>query len=236
MNSKIFSLVQENLSRLFDQSVAADTDLDSLSWTVNKRLLFENLVGSALELPVHSRGTVEQLVDSLGQQYLARFFGQHWGHAMDQYRQTGWALVDRVNALNPGRVLDVGCGFNLFRGRIQNVIGLDPYNDEADVKLDIIDYAAEPQSFDVILALGSLCYNSELEVEQRFAHCVRLLKSGGPFILRVNPDAFFQKYPYIDFFAWTLEVAKLWAQRYNLCLDAWEPDALGRYYVAYTRL
>ena len=155
---------------------------------------------------------------------------------MGSYQQTGWGMIDRVNALNPDRVLDVGCGFNLFRDRIPNLTGLDPYNSAADVQLDIIDYQADPSSFDVILALGSLCYNSESEVEQRFAHCVNLLRPGGRFWLRVNPHVFFQTYPYIDFFAWSIEVAKLWAQRYNLCLDAWEPDALGRYYLAYTRL
>lgn len=236
MNNKIFNLVQENLRLVFDCDCTPNTDLAVLPWTATKTQIFQHRIQQALNLPVSVSGTVEQLVDKLGTQYLGRFFGQDWGHTMDEYEQTGWALVDRVNAMNPGRVLDVGCGFNLFRGRIQNLTGLDPYNTAADIQLDIIDYHAPPASYDVVLALGSLCYNSEQEVEQRFAHCVQLLRPGCPFLLRVNPYAFFQKYPYIDFFAWSLEVANVWGQRYNLRLDAWEPDALGRYYVAYTRL
>jgi hypothetical protein len=134
-------------------------------------------------------------------------------------------------------VLDVGCGYHPFKGRIHNIIGIDPYNDAADYEVDILDYKVRPESHDVIIALGSINFNSQDEIEQRFAHCVNLLKPGGKFFLRANPGIPHKTGPYVDIFPWTFEIVNQFAEKYNLHLDEFkkEPTELGRLYFVYTK-
>ena len=40
--------------------------------------------------------------------------------------------------MNPDNVVDIGCGFNEFKGKITNLIGIDPYNDKADIMYSYI--------------------------------------------------------------------------------------------------
>ena len=55
-----------------------------------------------------------------------------------------WSGLDQ---LPPGsRVLDVGCGYHPFKGRINNIVGIDPYNNCADYEVDILDYKVKPKS------------------------------------------------------------------------------------------
>jgi SAM-dependent methyltransferase len=236
MNTKIFNLVQKNLDNLLKIQVTPQTNLVQLNWTDGKRKLFMAQLQKQLGVDIRWFETVEQLVDNLTVKYMDLFFGQNWGHTMDQYVQTGWALADVVNSLNPRSVLDVGCGFNLFKGRIKNLTGLDPYNSAADLKIDIRAYRAPKNSHDVILALGSLCYNSRDEVEHEFAHCVDLLETNGKMFMRVNPNAEFSKFPYLEFFEWSPAIAQEFAEKYQLRMETWEQDGLGRFYLVYTKL
>jgi hypothetical protein len=79
--------------------------------------------------------------------------------------------------------------------------------------------------------------NSKDEIEQRFAHCVNLLKPGGKFYLRANPGVTHKAGPYVDIFPWSFEVVNAFAEKYNLNLDTFkkEPTELGRLYFVYTR-
>ena len=58
-------------------------------------------------------------------------------------------MDNEINKLNPRKVLDVGCGYNQFKGRINNLIGIDPYNNCADYQVDIFEFVDEPNSYDV---------------------------------------------------------------------------------------
>jgi hypothetical protein len=106
----------------------------------------------------------------------------------------------------------VGCGYHPFKGRITNIIGIDPYNNCADYEVDILDYKVKPESHDVIMALGSINFNSRDEIESRFAHCVALLKPGGKFFLRANPGITHKTGPYVEIFPWTFEVVNEFAE------------------------
>jgi carboxypeptidase Taq len=90
-----------------------------------------------------------------------RFFSEIWKPRTGDYDYTGWQLADEINALNPESVLDVGCGYHPFKGRIPNLIGIDPYNNCADFMVDILDYKVKPASHDHIIALGSINFNSQ---------------------------------------------------------------------------
>ena len=242
MNTKIFNLLVQNLHTAFslpkyaDISIDADTQVQDLPWTPARYRKFKDAVEAELSLPCDYVGTLRSIVDDLSERYILRFFSEIWKPRTGDYEHTGWELVDEINQLNPERVLDVGCGYHPFKGRINNLIGIDPYNNCADYEVDILDYKVKSESHDVILALGSINFNSKDEIEQRFAHCVDLLKKGGKFYLRANPGISHKTGPYVEIFPWSFEIANEFAERYNLHLDTFKRDANDRLYFVYTKL
>jgi hypothetical protein len=99
--------------------------------------------------------------------------------------------------------------------------------------VDILDYVG---SHDVVIALGSINFNSRDEIESRFARCVAILDTGGKFYLRANPGITHRTGPYVDIFPWTFEVVKEFAEKYRLNLDTYKKDANDRLYFVYTKL
>jgi len=242
MNTKIFSLITKNLQSSFilpkysKISITEDTVVDALPWTPARYRKFKDTVEAELCLPCEYRGTLKQIVDDLSERYTHRFFAEIWKPRTGDYEHTGWSLVDEINALNPESVLDVGCGYHPFKGRIQNLVGIDPYNNCADYEVDILDYRVKPASHDVIIALGSINFNSRDDIEQRFSHCVNLLKPGGKFYLRANPGITHKTGPYVEIFPWTFEVVNEFAETYQLQLETFKRDANERLYFVYTKL
>jgi SAM-dependent methyltransferase len=242
MNTKIFSLITKNLQSAFilpkysKISVMEETQVDALPWTPARYRKFKDAVEAELSLPCEYRGTLREIADDLSERYTHRFFAEIWKPRTGDYEHTGWSLVDEINALEPQSVLDVGCGYHPFKGRIQNLVGIDPYNNCADYEVDILDYKVKPESHDVIIALGSINFNSRDDIEQRFSHCVDLLKPGGKFYLRANPGITHKTGPYVEIFPWTFEVVNEFAETYNLKLDTFKRDANDRLYFVYTKL
>jgi len=244
MNTKIFSLLVKNLNLAFPLAkhaeirvgIGADTVVDTLPWTPARYRKFRDAVEAELSLPCEYCGTLQEICDDLSERYIHRFFAEIWKPRTGDYEHTGWALADEINALNPESVLDVGCGYHPFKGRIQNLIGIDPHNNCADYEVDILDYKVKPESHDVIIALGSINFNSRADIESRFAHCVSLLKIGGKFFLRANPGVTHKSGPYVDIFPWTFQVVSEFAEKYNLHLDTFKKDANERVYFVYTKL
>ena len=243
MNTKIFSLITKNLHLAFNLpkyaniSITADTHVQSLPWTPARYSKFKDAVEAELALLCEYRGSIKDIVADLSERYTHRFFSEIWRPRTGEYDHSGWALVEEINKSNPDRVLDVGCGYHPFKGRINNIVGIDPYNDAADYEVDILDYKVKSESYDVIIALGSINFNSQDEIEERFAHCVSLLKPGGRFYLRANPGISHKTGPYVDIFPWTFEVVNEFAERYNLQLETFkkEPAELGRLYFVYSK-
>ena len=244
MNTKIFALLEKNLKNSFNlpkyqkisESITADTVVQELPWTPVRYRKFKDAVEAELHLDCDYIGTVKDITQDLSERYILRFFSEIWKPRTNEYEHTGWQLVDEVNKLNPEKVLDVGCGYHPFKGRMQNLIGIDPYNNCADYEVDILEYRVKPESLDAILALGSINFNSRDEIEARFSHCVNLLKKGGKFFLRANPGISHKTGPYVDIFPWTFEVANEFAEKYNLNLDTFKRDANERLYFVYTKL
>lgn len=240
MNTKIFNLLTKNLQTAFNLpkyaaiSINADTRVQDLPWTPARYRKFRDSVEAELALSCDYVGTVKEITHDLSERYARRFFSEIWKPRTADYEYTGWELANEINQLNPERVLDVGCGYHPFRGRIQNIIGIDPYNNCADYEVDILEYRVRHQ-YDVIIALGSINFNSRDEVEQRFAHCVNLLKPGGRFYLRANPGIPHRTGPYVEIFPWTFEIVNEFAENYNLNLDTYKKDANDRLYFVYTR-
>ena len=243
MNTKIFTLLQKNLQTAFNLpkyskiSITEDTVVQDLPWTPARYKKFKDAVWDELQIQSDYIGTLRDIVADLSERYTHRFFAEIWKPRTGDYDHSGWALAEEVSKLNPKNVLDVGCGYHPFKGRIPNLVGIDPYNNCADYEVDILDYKVKPESHDVIIALGSINFNSKDEIEERFAHCVSLLEQGGRFYLRANPGLPHKTGPYVDIFPWSFEIVNEFAEKYNLKLLEFkkEPAELGRLYFVYQK-
>ena len=239
MNTKIFNLLTKKLNDTFNLpkydniSIDADTVVQDLPWTPARYRKFKDAVEAELSLPCDYVGTIRDITHDLSERYINRFFSEIWKPRTGDYDYTGWELADEINKQNPRSVLDVGCGYHPFKGRINNLLGIDPYNNCADYMVDILDYVGR---HDVIIALGSINFNSRDEIESRFKRCVDILDAGGRFYLRANPGVTHKTGPYVDIFPWTFEVVKEFAEKYNLRLLEFKKDANDRLYFVYEKL
>ena len=241
MNTKIFALLQKNLQTAFNlpkyakisEAIDENTVVQNLPWTPARYRKFKDAVEAELSLPCDYVGTLKDITADLSERYINRFFGEIWKPRTSDYDYTGWELAEEVNKLNPRSVLDVGCGYHPFKGRINNIVGIDPYNNCADYMVDILDYVGK---HDVVIALGSINFNSRDEIEARFKKCVDLLDQGGRFYLRANPGIAHKTGPYVDIFPWSFEVVKEFADTYNLKLLTFKKDANDRLYFVYEKL
>lgn len=240
MNTKIFNLIKKNLHEAFSlpkyQTIEINetTVVEALPWTPVRYRKFKDAVEAELSLPCDYIGTVKNIVADLSERYTDRFFREIWKPRTGDYDYTGWALAEEIAQQDPKNVLDVGCGYHPFKGRIPNLVGIDPYNNCADYEVDVLEYRVK-QQHDHIIALGSINFNSQDEIETRFAHCVDLLAPGGKFYLRANPGIAHKTGPYVDIFPWTFEIAKLFAEKYNLRLLTFKRDANDRLYFVYQK-
>lgn len=241
MNNLIFGLLKKNLEEAFKLPKYSklvfdeNTVVDSLPWTPARYRKFKDAIENELQLNSDYVGTLKEIVDDLSERYTHRFFGEIWKPRTDEFTHSGWQLAEEVNKLNPKSVLDVGCGYHPFKGRIQNLVGIDPYNNLADYQIDILEYKVKPGTHDVIIALGSINFNSRDEIEARFSHCVDLLESKGHFFLRVNPGISHKTGPYVEIFPWSFEIVNEFAEKYNLKLLEFKKDGNGRLYFVYQK-
>lgn len=241
MNTKIFALLQKNLQTAFNlpkyakisEAIDENTVVQNLPWTPARYRKFKDAVEAELSLPCDYVGTLKDITADLSERYIDRFFGEIWKPRTGDYDYTGWELAEEVNKLNPRSVLDVGCGYHPFKGRINNIVGIDPYNNCADYMVDILDYVGK---HDIVIALGSINFNSRDEIEARFKKCVDLLDQGGRFYLRANPGIPHKTGPYVDIFPWSFEIVKEFADTYNLKLLTFKKDANDRLYFVYEKL
>lgn len=232
MNNKIFTYIQKKLQDTFHlakygeirAAIEADTHLEDLPWTPVRKLKFQQDLESTFGVPIELEGTVADLAQRTDVRYLNWFFGEIWKPRTEQYQWTGYRIAEEICRMNPEKVLDVGCGYNPFKGRIPNLIGIDPYNNCADYMVDILDYHVEPASFDHVIALGSINFNSREEIEQRFAASVNLLAPGGHLWMRCNPGHSHKNGPWVEIFPWSFDVAHDLANKNNLTLETLKKD------------
>lgn len=244
MNTKIFALLKKNLLLAFNlpkyakisQAIDETTMVDQLPWTPARYRKFKDAIAAELSFDdFDTTGILEDIVNQLDQRYLGRFFGEIWKPSTDIYQYSGWGMVEEINAKDPKSVLDFGCGYNPFKGRIKNLVGIDPYNNCADYMVDILDFKVEPESFDHIIAFGSLNFNGHKEIYQRFSKLVEVLMSGGKMYFRANPGIRWPNAVYVDIFPWTFEIAYDLAQQHNLTLETFKKDSNNRLYFVYVK-
>jgi hypothetical protein len=135
MNLKIFELLRKNLYISFKlpkyqsvmQSLTYETEINLLPWTPARFQKFKEQIENELQFKdINFTGSIHDVVDRLDKMYLNRFFGEIWKPNTDIYQYSGWKIVEEINKQSPRAVLDVGCGYNPFKGRIKNLRGIDP--------------------------------------------------------------------------------------------------------------
>jgi len=180
--------------------------------------------------------TLEQYTDAIDNACLHKYFSKYWQNDMKKWKYSGVALIDEVNSLKPRAVLDVGCGYNEFKGKIDNLIGIDPYNDRADLQVSTLDYKTD-QRFDVIMCLGSVNFGNRDKIIEEVSRCVNLLAEGGTMFFRVNPGVQHDKpeADWIEFFAWNVPFIIELSEIFNLQVVDIRDDTNQRKYFIYRK-
>ena len=159
---------------------------------------------------------IVDLTNTIDYNVLKKYFTTVWQPITKKYKYSGLSIVDEVNNLKPLRVLDLGCGYNEFKGKINNLIGVDPYNNKADIQSSILDYKSQEQ-FDVVISLGSINFGTVDKIYAELENAVNLTKPNGLLYFRVNPGTQHQapEAQWIQFFNWTSEFIINCSQQLN---------------------
>ena len=181
--------------------------------------------------------TLEQYAEAIDVACLHKYFSKYWENDIKKWKYSGLALVEEVNSLKPRAVLDVGCGYNEFKGKINNLIGIDPYNDRADLEVSTLEYRTT-QKFDVIMCLGSVNFGSRDKIIAETGRCVDLLEDNGTMFFRVNPGVQHEKpeAKWIEFYAWNVPFIIELAEIFNLKILDIRDDSNQRKYFIYRKL
>ena len=181
--------------------------------------------------------TLEQYAEAIDVACLHNYFSKYWENDIKKWKYSGLALVDEVNNLKPRAVLDVGCGYNEFRGKIHNLTGIDPYNDRADLRVSTLEFRTD-QKFDVIMCLGSINFGSRDKIIAEIGRCVDLLEDGGTMFFRVNPGVQHNKpeAKWIEFFALNVPFMIELSEMFNLKVLDIRDDSNQRKYFIYRKV
>ena len=153
-------------------------------------------------------------------------------------QHSGYQLVNYVNDQAPSSVLDIGCGYNRFKGKIKRLTGIDPYNDSADIKTSLEDFYPCP-SYDIVLALGSINFGDEENIDYQMSLIHVLFRREA--IFRVNPGIphDWADYGDIEWYPWTPEKIHDVAEHYNYNIKTIEREYTIqghlRYFFIYTK-
>ena len=149
---------------------------------------------------------VTDLTELIHYHVLKKYFTTTWQPITKKYKYSGLSIIDEINNLNPLHVLDLGCGYNEFKGKINNLIGVDPYNERADVNSSILEYKST-QQYDVTICLGSINFGTVDKIYAELKNAVNLTKPNGLLYFRVNPGEqhMAPEAQWIEFFNWTNE-------------------------------
>jgi len=160
---------------------------------------------------------IGELVERIDDKVLDKYFRNVWHGEMSKYKYSGPALINEINSLKPRRVLDIGCGYHEFKGKIDNIVGIDPYNSNADYEVKLLDYHPK-EKFDAVLALGSINFGSTDKIYAELEHAVSLCNPGAVMFFRANPGLPHDKQEsnWIYFYPWDANFIVNCAEQLNV--------------------
>ena len=195
MNVKIFNKLQE----IIKQSPQVMVDKQSL------KVVVSGVFG--VDIDAKSYNSITELSYAVDQAVLRKYFSEVWQPKTKKYKYSGLSIVDEINELSPRSVVDLGCGYNEFSGKINNLVGVDAFNAKADITSTITDYNPQ-EKHDIAICLGSINFGSADNVFFELAHVVsNVVNPGGLIFFRGNPGKMHEaaEARWIDFFEWTPE-------------------------------
>lgn len=197
-----------------------------------------NIVSADLE-------SYDNLIDYIDDKVVGEYFGStgvggnYWKPDNNwSIKRTGMQLVERLKNTEFENWLDVGCGNNQYK-RIfpDKVTGIDPYNEAADIMVDVMGF--EPlKQYDIVTVMGSINFGDRSVIEPQVEKAVSFVKPGGKMFWRCNPgithDDPNNKARWIDFFEWSPEIIHEFAEKFGCIVEeiGWDnpkKDAEVRY-------
>lgn len=143
-------------------------------------------------------------------------------------------LYDRINALNPSLVIDVGCGRNAHKPFIKNLVGFDasPFP-EADYCFPILEAKFKPNTADAVLCLGSIQFIGRDYIIENLDRVISWVKPGGIIEMRVmlvdeDVKEFWQTYDTMGVkYPWDDELRNEITKKHNLeyIIEPWSYHA-----------
>ena len=121
----------------------------------------------------------------MDQSKLDYYFENVWEPSpIDEWEYSGIQIIDKIKPRET--VIDVGCGYNLFKDKIPNLLGIDPENDEADIKISLEHFLPDDK-YDVALCLGSINFGDVNRITNQIAKVISILKDTSRIYWRCNP-------------------------------------------------
>ena len=171
-------------------------------------------------------------VEAIDDAVLKRYFTKVWQPKHKKYKYSGLSIVDEINSMNVSSVLDIGCGYNEFKGKINNLVGIDAYNNRADHQVSLLDYQTADR-YQAIICFGSINFGSVTKIIAEMRKAVALTTVGGLLYFRVNPGIQhdLEEARWIDFFEWTPEFIYNISRELNCDILSMRNDANRIYFV-----
>lgn len=113
---------------------------------------------------------------------------ERFGDAFKQKMDIGYPwIIQYANSLNPSLVIDAGCGRNMYKNQIQNLIGFDSGDyANVDFKSTILDAEFDDNTADIVMALGSIQFVSFKFIRKNLEKITKWTKPGGHLIMRAT--------------------------------------------------
>jgi len=162
---------------------------------------------------------------------LKKYFSTTWlqrDRTLDQYEHSGWALLDKIGH---ERVLDVGCGTNPFKGKL-DVYGIDITDVGADEVVAIEDFKPK-EYFDVAFCLGSINFGTYSDIRNQIK-CVddALCSTSARIFWRCNPgqhDHGNDDFKGIQVFEWSEDLLRHFAALFGYDVVDFQQDGKRLY-------
>ncbi len=143
--------------------------------------------------------TIKDLVYEIDSQYTKNYFTSESGtynalidvvdhsgkkiQSVDhKWKLRGKNLIEKIKTMqseNPDlSILDLGCGYNLYKDHLENVTGVDPYIERADFLVKISDFKP-PQKYDIIICFGPMNWYTYDEQFRNMLKIKECLAEGG---------------------------------------------------------
>lgn len=148
----------------------------------------------------------------------------------EKFEYSGFALLKKIPM--DAKILDVGCGYNIFKPYFPNLLGIDPVTTQADLQITLEEFNTT-DLYDVILCLGSIQQGDIKYIKTQIQKLVSLLKSGGKIYWRTNliPRGKLRKESSVllsDGFIWTPEIHKTLCEEFGFVLADIQHDSYDR--------